>query len=113
MGKGAVNMGVCPITLVVVGAVLAHRFVGVDLAAAGAGDNVFGVAAYDGTDEATTVDTLGVVTVEAGAAVTAGALLESDASARAITNDTGAVVARAIDAATAAGDLIRCVLIPN
>jgi hypothetical protein len=113
MGKSAVNMGVCPITILVVGAVTAYHFVGTDLALAGAGDNTFGVAAYDGTDEATTVDTLGVVPVEAGAAVAAGALLQSDASGRAITKDAGATVARAIDAATAAGDLIRCVLIPN
>lgn len=113
MGNGAVNMGVCPVTVLVVGAVLSHRFVNEALAQAGAGDNALGVAAYDGTDEPTTVDTLGLVSVEAGAAVSAGDLIESDASGRGITRTAGAIVARAIDAATAAGDLIRCVLIPN
>lgn len=113
MGKGAANIGVCPITIVVVGAVLSHRFVGTTFAQAGAGANTLGVAAYDGTNEPTTIDTLGVVAVEAGAAVAAGALIESDASGRGITRATGAIVARALDAAAAAGELIRCVLIPN
>ena len=113
MAKGAVNLGVCPITLVVVGAVLSHRFVGTDFAQAGAAENVLGVAAYDGTDEATTIDTLGVVSVEAGAAVAAGALIETDASGRGITRTAGPIVARALEAAGAAGDLIQCVLIPN
>lgn len=113
MGNGAVNLGVCPITIAVSGAVLSHRFVGTDKAQAGAAANTLGVAAYDGTDEPTTVDTLGVVSVEAGAAIAAGALIETDASGRGITRTAGPIVARALEAATQAGDLIQCVLIPN
>lgn len=110
---GPVNMGVCPITLAISGAITAHRFVGTDLAQAGDAENTLGVAAYDGTDEDTTVDTLGVVTVEAGDAITAGVLLETDASGRGVPQTAGPIVARALDAADAAGDLIRAILIPN
>jgi len=110
---GPINMGVCPITIPASGAILAHRFVGPTFAQAGADANTLGVAAYDGTDVDTTVDTLGVVSVEAGAAVAAGAEISSDASGRAITKVVGPVVARSLDAATLAGELIRCVLIPN
>lgn len=111
--NGAVNFGVCPITIPASGVVNAHRFVGTNNAQAGAAANTLGVAAYYGSDEDTTIDTLGVVSVEAGAAVTAGGLVESDASGRAINKAAGVAVARALDAAAAAGELIRCVLIPN
>lgn len=113
MGKGAINMGVCPITILAVGTVSAHRFVTAAGAQAGADANVLGVAAYDGVDEDTTVDTLGIVSVEAGAAVAADAELSSDASGRAVTKVGGPTVARSLDAAAAAGELIRCSLIPN
>lgn len=111
--NGAISMGVCPITVTVTGEVLANRFVGYNNAAAGADANTVGVAAAYGQDEDTTVDTLGVVTVEAGAAITAGAELSSDATSRAVPKNAGPTVARALDAATAPGELIRCVLIPN
>jgi hypothetical protein len=110
---GPANISVLPITLDVVGEVLAQRFVGVDLAQAGAGDNTYGVAAASGTDEPTTVDVLGVVSIESGAAVTANGLVESDASGRAIDRTAGAISARAIDGAAGAGEFIRCVLISN
>lgn len=113
MGKGAINMSVCSFTILAVGAVLAHRFVDVTGAPAGADANTLGVAAYDGTDVDTTVDTLGIVSVEAGAAVAAGAEISSDATGRAVTKVAGPVVARALDAAAGVGELIRCVLIPN
>lgn len=111
--NGAVNIGVCPITIQASGALVSHRFVGTNFAQAGAAANTLGVAAYDGIDEATTIDTLGVISVEAGAAVAAEALIETDASGRGITRAAGPIVARTIDAASAAGDLMRCVLIPN
>ncbi len=111
--NGAVNFSVCQISMLIVGAVVSHRFIGTDLAQAGAAANTLGVAAYDGTNEDTTVDTLGVVSVEAGAAVSAGDLIETDASGRGITRTAGPIVARALDDAAAAGDLIRCILIPN
>ena len=110
---GPVNMGVCPITVEVSGTVQAHRFVGVTGAAAGAGANTLGVAAYDGTDEPTTIDTLGVVSVEAGAALSAGDEIEVDATSRGITKVAGKTVARALDDASAEGEYFRAALIPN
>ena len=114
MGQGPVNQGVCPITINASGAIVSYRFVGTDSAQAGAAANTLGVAAYDAADgDDTTIDPLGVVSVEAGAAVAVGDLIETDASARGITRTAGPIVARSLDAAAAAGDLIRCVLIPN
>jgi hypothetical protein len=63
-------------------------------------------AAYDAGEQAG-VDAQGVILVEAGAAVTAGAEVQTDASGRAITKDAGVSLGRALDAATAAGDYIR------
>lgn len=107
------NYGVCPITRLLVGEVPAHRFVGTDNALAGAGANTLGVCKHYGLDEDTAVDTLGVVAVEAGAAVTEGVLVESDADGRAIDKTTGAAVARALESATVAGEFVLCQLIPN
>lgn len=107
------NMGVCPITIAVVGTVPAHRFVGTDKALAGAGANTLGVSKNDGTDEDTAVDLLGVVAIESGAAVTEGGLVESDASGRAINKSAGVGAARALEGATAAGQFVLCQLIPN
>lgn len=53
------------------------------------------------------VNTHGVILVEAGAAIAAGAQVEADASARAITLAAGVSLGRAMDAAAAAGDVIR------
>lgn len=114
MGLGPINQGVCPITINASGAIVSHRFVGTNSAQAGAAANTLGVAGYDGADgDATTIDTLGVVSVEAGAAVAIGDLIETDASGRGITRTAGPIVARSLDAAAAAGDFVRCVLIPN
>lgn len=108
------NIGVCPITIPVSGEVQAHRFVGTDNALAGAGANTVGVSASYGKDEDTTVDTLGLISVEAGGVVTAGGLVKSDASGRAIDQGgTGVATARALDSAAAAGEYVRCILIPN
>lgn len=110
---GKLNLGVCPITVALVGTVPAHRFVGTDKALAGAGANTIGVSKNNGTDEDTAVDTLGVVPVETGAAVTEGGLVESDASGRAINKAAGVGAARALEGATAAGEFVLCQLIPN
>lgn len=53
------------------------------------------------------VNTHGILLVEAGAAIAAGASVEADAQARAITLAAGVALGRAIDAAAAAGDVIR------
>jgi len=72
---------------------------------------VFAAAA---AGERIAVDVIGTVTVESGAAVTAGATLKSDASGRAITWATsGAKVGIALEAATASGQMIEVLLIPN
>ena len=52
---------------------------------------------------------MGVILVEAGAAIAAGAEVESDANGKAITKAAGVVNGVAWDAAAAAGDLIRIV----
>jgi len=54
-----------------------------------------------------TVNTHGVILVEAGAAVALDAQVQCDASGRAITLGAGVALARALDAAAAAGDVIR------
>ncbi len=110
---GPANISVLPVTVVAVGEVFAHRFIGVDRALAGAGANTNGVVASYGNSEPVTIDVLGLVSVEAGGVVTAGSLVESDATGRAIDRTTGAIVARSLDSATAAGEFVRCVLIAN
>lgn len=111
---GIIDMGVCPITQIATAAITAQRFVTALGAVAGAGANALGVAAQPAAiAEPFTVDTLGVVSVEAGAAVTAGGLVQSDATGRAIDRVAGAIVGRALDGAAAAGQMIRVLLIPN
>jgi len=111
---GAINMGVCPITLNASGAVVPLRFVTALGAQTGVGANAIGVAAQPAANaEPFTADVLGVVSVEVGAAVTAGGLAQSDASGRAIDRVAGAILGRFLDGATAAGQLARLALIPN
>ena len=50
---------------------------------------------------------LGIVLVEAGGAISAGADVESDADGKAVAYSTGEVNGTALDAATAEGDIIR------
>lgn len=87
-----------------------HRFIGFD------GDYCAAAARALGTLEVETdaghqapVNVLGIVLVEAGAAIDAGAAVEADADARAVTLDAGVSNGVAIDAAAAAGDIIRIV----
>lgn len=87
-----------------------HRFVGFDGAQAGLGSLALGVLEGD-TDAglAAPVNVLGIVLVEAGAAIPAGSAVQSDASGRAIVLDAGAKNGVALNAAAAAGDIIRIV----
>lgn len=102
-------------------AVTGRRFVAISAArnadgnpkvAHAAGADQFGVAARDIASGATgTVFTVGVLEVEAGGAISAGAKVTVDSSGRAVaaTGATGATVAycgKALDAAAAAGDRI-------
>lgn len=100
---------------VLTGTVNPFRFVTPAGAQAGADANTLGVARTAGVSgDRITLDVLGTATVEAGAAIAAGATLKTDASGRAITWATsGAKVGLALAAASAAGDLIEVLLIPN
>lgn len=111
----AQNIALLTLTLALTGTVSANRFVTPAGAQAGADANTLGSARLAGVSgDKVPVDVLGTATVEAGAAVSAGASIKSDASGRAITWVTsGAKVGIALEAATASGQLIEVLLIPN
>lgn len=110
---GPVFNSIAPITFEVIGTVKPYRFIGTDRHQAGDGDNTFGVAIHAGTDEPTTVETLGPISVMAGAAVTEGQLIQSDAQGDAIPKAAGATVARAMSSVANAGEYVLVMLIPN
>lgn len=94
-------------TVLAATALIKQRFV--DYAGAVANANAaLGVANanYDQGEQAG-VSTHGLVLVEAGGAVAAGAQVQSDNTGRAITLAAGVPNGRAVDAAVAAGDFIR------
>lgn len=92
-----------------------HRFVDVGGGAPTAGEAALGpcyTAGAAGADVAATV--LGIVPVQASAAVAAGAALEVLADGRVKTQTAGKViVARAMEAAAAADDVFLALVIPN
>lgn len=103
-------------TTVTAGAALTQqRFVGADNAPCQAGAVALGVAEVDAAaGDVTPVNVLGIVAVEAGAAITRGQAVQSDANACAVprtaaTGDTAAGISAgiALDDATAAGEVIR------
>jgi hypothetical protein len=108
-------IAVLTLTVAATGTLVANRFVTKAGAQTGADGYAIGVcrtAASSGDKVA--VDALGVVAVEAGAAVSAGDTLKADSSGRGITWATsGAKIGIALEAAGAAGDLISVLLIPN
>jgi hypothetical protein len=88
----------------------ANRFIGFDGNPCAAGAKAFGVAEMDAAaGEQATSNSLGIILVEAGAAIAAGAEVEADADARAVTIDTGISNGWSLDAATSAGDVIRII----
>lgn len=88
----------------------AQRFVGVDGNLVAAGEQVFAVVDADtAAGNMAPGNVLGILLVEVGAAVAAGAELQSDADSRAITKAAGKVAGIALDAASSAGDVIRMV----
>lgn len=88
----------------------ARRFVGFDGGVCADGAKALGVTEVDTeADNMAPANVLGVILVEAGAAVAAGAEVQSDAAGRAITKAAGVANGIAWDAATAAGELIRIV----
>lgn len=85
-----------------------NRMVGLDGDVCGAEAKAAGMAQFDAdAGEQVGVAALGVILVEAGAAITAGAEIESDDEGRAIAKTRGAGNGHALDAALAAGDVIR------
>jgi hypothetical protein len=88
----------------------ARRLVGFDGNVCASGAKALGVIdAETAADSMAPANVLGVILVEAGAALTAGSEIQSDATGRAIVKSTGAGNGFAWDAATAAGDMIRIV----
>lgn len=87
-----------------------RRFVGFDGNVCANGVKALGVAEADtAAGNVAPANVLGVILVEAGAAISAGAEVQSDASGKAITKAAGVSNGIAWDAATAAGDVIRIV----
>ncbi|WP_405119213.1 DUF2190 family protein [Pseudomonas leptonychotis] len=97
-------------TVLALAALTARRFAGFDGNVCAAGAKALGVIEVStDADNAAPANVLGVILVEAGAAISAGAEVQSDASGKAITKAAGVGNGFAWDAATAAGDLIRIV----
>lgn len=99
---------VLTISILAAAALAKKRFVTAAGAVPAAGAWCPGVtnAGYDPGEQAG-VDVQGVILVEAGAAVAAGAEVQTDAAGRAITKDAGVSLGRTFDAASAAGEFIR------
>lgn len=107
---------VLTLTVLAVGAVTAHRFVGFDGAQLDSvGAEAFGAANFDAKDgDDLSVDVIGTTVIETGGAVAVGDDLISDADARAIVNpEVGGevVAAKALDAASGAGEFIEVLLV--
>ncbi|MFE8048754.1 capsid cement protein [Brenneria goodwinii] len=106
---GTTQQVVLTTTVLATAALAQQRFVGADNAPCQAGAAALGVAEVDGAmGDAVPVNVLGIVAVEAGAAVGRGMSVQSDDSARAIPlADAGVSNGIALDEATAEGDIIR------
>lgn len=84
------------------------RFVGFDGAVGTAAGAALGVAAADASSgEQAPVKTHGVLLVEAGGVIAAGAEVEIGTAGKAVTIASGVAQGRAMDAAAADGDKIR------
>lgn len=112
---GMQSTAVLTLSLALTGNVAAHRLVTPGGAQAGADAVAIGAARHAGSaGERIPVDVKGTTTVEAGAAIAAGATLKSDAAGRVIPWATsGAKVGFALEAATAAGQFIEVLLLDN
>ncbi|AIA72745.1 putative phage-related exported protein [Pectobacterium atrosepticum SCRI1043] len=106
---GATQQVILTTTVLATAALAQQRFVGADNAPCQAGAAALGVAEVDGaTGDAVPVNVLGIVVVEAGAAVGRGMSVQSDESARAVLlTDAGVSNGIALDAALTEGDVIR------
>ncbi|QHQ16552.1 DUF2190 family protein [Pectobacterium parmentieri] len=106
---GATQQVILTTTVLATAALAQQRFVGADNAPCQAGAAALGVAEVDGaTGDAVPVNVLGIIAVEAGAAVERGQSVQSDDKARAVLlTDAGVSNGIALDAALAEGDIIR------
>lgn len=97
-------------SILALAALTRQRFIALDGNPCAAGAKAFGVAEVS-TDAGNMAagNVLGVILVEAGGAIAAGAEVQSDASGKAITKAAGVSNGYALDAATADGDIIRIV----
>lgn len=102
-------------SIIAAAALMQQRLVGADNAPCQAGAVALGVAEVDAvTGDLTPVNVLGIIAVEAGAAIAKGQNVQSDANACAVpqtaaTEDTPAGISAgiALDEALEAGDVIR------
>ena len=103
-----------PLTIIATAALVAERFITFAGAVPAADAYVLGVVRQNAVSgDKVTVDVVGTVIVEAGAAITAGATLKVDASGRVITWATsGARVGLALQSAGASGQFIEILLTP-
>lgn len=90
--------------------IIANRFVGFDGKQAKAAQPVFGVAPRDADNGDTMgVEVMGIVNVESGGAITAGAKVASDAQGCAVAGENNAV-GYAVSACAEAGELVAVLL---
>lgn len=96
-------------SVVAAAALVQQRFVGADNAPCQAGAAALGVADVDAVaGDVAPVSVLGILLVEAGAAVARGLAVQSDVLARAVPRtDAGVSNGIALDEALAEGDVIR------
>lgn len=112
---GTTQQVILTTTVTASAALTQQRFVGADNAPCQAGAVALGVAEVDAAaGDVTPVNVLGIVAVEAGAAIARGQNVQSDANARAVlqvvaTDKTPAGISAgiALDEALAEGDVIR------
>ncbi|HAI5809207.1 TPA: DUF2190 family protein [Escherichia coli] len=112
---GTTQQVILTTTVVALAALSQQRFVGADNAPCKAGAVALGVAEVDAAaGDVTPVNVLGIVAVEAGAAVSRGQIVQSDANACAVpqvpaAGETPAGISAgiALDEALAEGDVIR------
>ncbi len=101
---------VLTVSILAAAALIRLRFVGLTGNVCAAGAKALGTTETScNAGEQASVNTHGVLLVEAGAAIAAGAEVESDANGKAITKAAGISNGFALDAAAAAGDVIRIV----
>ncbi|EIJ5166956.1 DUF2190 family protein [Salmonella enterica] len=106
---GTTQQVILTTTVTASAALTQQRFVGADNAPCKAGASALGVAEVDATvGDVTPINVLGIIAVEASAAITRGVNVQSDADGKAIPQTgSGKSCGIALDEAKADGDVIR------